>query len=70
MSAYLLYNKTGLQPVPRPVQQVHYFEGWVEGAKPHWCQGFADRQTHRTDGGTRCTKVGTKESFCSYMIAH
>ena len=21
-------NKTGLQPVSRPVEQVHYFEGW------------------------------------------
>ena len=26
-------NKTGLQPVSRPVEQVYYFGGWVEGAK-------------------------------------
>ena len=25
------YNKTGLQPVSRPVELVHYFGGWVEG---------------------------------------
>ena len=24
-------NKTGLQPVLRPVEQVYYFGGWVEG---------------------------------------
>ena len=24
-------NKTGLQPVSRPVDLVHYFGGWVEG---------------------------------------
>ena len=53
-------NKTGLQPVSRPVEQVHYFGGWVEGAKSLWCQGFADRQPYRTGGGSRCVKVGTK----------
>ena len=26
------HNKTGLQPVSRPVELVHYFGGWVEGA--------------------------------------
>ena len=26
-------NKTGLQPVSRPVEQVYYFEGWGVGAK-------------------------------------
>ena len=26
-------SKTGLQPVSRPVEQVHYFRGWVESAK-------------------------------------
>ena len=31
------YNKTGFQPVSSPVEQVHYFGGWVEGAKPLWC---------------------------------
>ena len=45
-------NKTGLQPVSRPVDQVHYFGGWVEGAKSFWCQGFADRQPNRTGGGS------------------
>ena len=37
-------NKTGLQPVSRPVKQVHYFGGWVQGVKSRWCQGFADGQ--------------------------
>ena len=31
-------NKTGLQPVSRPVEQVHYYGGWVEGAKSLWCR--------------------------------
>ena len=53
-------NKTGLQTVPRPVEQVHYFGGWVEGAKSLWCQGFADRQTYRTGGGARYIEVGKK----------
>ena len=53
-------NKTGLQPVSRPVEQAHYFGGWVEGVKSLWCQGFADRQPYRTGGGSRCIKVGTK----------
>ena len=26
-------NKTDLQPISRPEEQVHYFGGWVEGAK-------------------------------------
>ena len=29
-------NKTGLRPVSRPVEQVQYFRGWVQGAKSHW----------------------------------
>ena len=29
-----LRNKTGLQTVSRPVEQVHYFGGWVGGTKP------------------------------------
>ena len=29
-----ILNKTGLQHVSRPVEQIHYFEGWVEGANP------------------------------------
>ena len=24
-------NKTGLQPVSRPVEQIYHFKGWVEG---------------------------------------
>ena len=42
------------------MEQVHYFGGWVEGAKSPWCQGFAGKQTYRTGGGARCIKVGTK----------
>ena len=30
----MLYNKRGLQPVSRPVEQVHYFGGCVEGESP------------------------------------
>ena len=30
---YKLTYKTGLQPVSRPVEKVHYFEGWGVGAK-------------------------------------
>ena len=39
-------NKTGLQPVSRPVEQVQYFGGLVDGAKSLWCLGFADRQNN------------------------
>ena len=39
---YCLTNKTGLQPVSRPVELVHYFGGWVESPR---------KQTDRTDGG-------------------
>ena len=28
-----MIDKTGLQPISRLVEQVHYFEAWVEGAK-------------------------------------
>ena len=42
------------------MEQVHYFGGWVQGAKSPWCQGFAGLQTYRTGGGARCIKVGTK----------
>ena len=37
------------------MEHVHYFEGWVEGAKSLWCQGFAYRQPHRTGGRRRQT---------------
>ena len=47
-------NKTGLQPVSRSVEQVHYFEGWGVGAKPTLCKVL------RTGSGARCIKVGTK----------
>ena len=39
---YCIINKTGLQPVSRPVELVDYFGGWVEGQS---------KQTDRTDGG-------------------
>ena len=42
-NSYFIDNKTGVQPVPRPAKQVHYFGGWVQGAKSLWYQGFADR---------------------------
>ena len=35
-------NKTGLQPVSRPVKQVPLFRGFC--AKSLWCQGCADKQ--------------------------
>ena len=35
----IMTNKTGLQPVSRPVEQVHYFGGWVNGSKSLWYQG-------------------------------
>ena len=55
-------NKTGLRPVSRPVEQVQYFRGWVQGAKSHWYWGFADGQTYGTGNRARCMKVGTKVS--------
>ena len=44
-------NKTGLQPVSRPVKLVHYFGGWVEGPS---------KQTDRTDGGWVQSTFGAK----------
>ena len=44
-------NKTCLQPVSRPVELVHYCEGWVEGAS---------KQTDRTDGGWVQSTFGAK----------
>ena len=41
-NANISINKTGLQPVSRPVECVHYFGGWIEGPS---------KQTDRTDGG-------------------
>ena len=41
-------NKTGFQPVSRPVEQFHNFGGWVEGAKSLWCQGLS-RQINTWD---------------------
>ena len=31
------------------MQQVHYFGGWVDGAKSLWCPDFADRQTYKKE---------------------
>ena len=51
-------NKTGLQPVSRPVEQVHYFGGWLEGAKSLCAKTLlADGR-----GGARCTVL--EEFFC------
>ena len=44
-------NKTGLQPVSRPVELVHYFGGRVEGPS---------KQTERTDGGWVQSTFGAK----------
>ena len=60
-----IFNKTGLQPVSRPVEQVHYFGGWEVSEKSSLfkvlsCQDFTDRQIYRTGSGVRCIKVGTK----------
>ena len=48
-----LVNKTGLQHVSRPVEQVHYIGGWVEGAVP------SDAKTLQSDGSgdARCLIV-------------
>ena len=40
------HNKTGLQPVSRPLEQVLYFEGWGVGAKS------LDDKTLQTDKHT------------------
>ena len=42
-------NKTGLQPVSRPLELVHYFGGWVEGP--------ANRQTGLMVGGCKVPLV-------------
>ena len=44
-------NKTGLQPVSRPMELVHYFGGWVE---------CPSKQTDRTDGGWVQSTFGAK----------
>ena len=36
-------------PVSRPVEQIYYFGGWGEVVKSICCQGFAYKQTDRTD---------------------
>ena len=46
---YLQYktNKTGLQPVSRPVELVHYSEGWGVGAKSTLRKAFlAGKNVH------------------------
>ena len=42
----------------RPVKQVHFFGGWVEGAKSLWRQDFVDRQSQSLS--SQMHKVGTK----------
>ena len=55
-NSQFITNKTGLQPVSRPVELVHYFGGWLEGAKSLCAKTLlVDRS-----GGARCTIVGTK----------
>ena len=44
-------NKTGLQPVSRPLELVNYFEGWVKGPS---------KQTDRTDDGWMQSTFGAK----------
>ena len=41
-----IVNKTGLQPISRPLEQVQYFGVWVEarGCKVPLCLDLADRQ--------------------------
>ena len=38
--ANVIKYKTGLQPVSRPVEQVHKFEGWVEGTESLWAKAL------------------------------
>ena len=45
------WNKTGLQPVSRPMELVHYFGGWVFGPI---------KQTDMTDGGWVQSTFGAK----------
>ena len=51
MKTNLIYNKTGLQPVSRPMEMVHYFGGWIE---------VASKQTDRTNGGWVQSNFGAK----------
>ena len=39
----LIKNKTGLEPVSRPEEQVSLHRGLGVGAKGHWCQGYTTR---------------------------
>ena len=51
LSRFSNLNKTGLQPVSRPVEQVHYLGGWSGGSKSLWwhCSKFykVQRLCHR-----------------------
>ena len=55
-----LTNKTGLQPVSRPVELVYYFRGWVE---------VASKQTDRTDGGWVQSTFGAKAEQIGQQVA-
>ena len=58
---YFIVNKTDLQPVSRPLEQVHYFRGVWVGSNSLWCLSFAERQTNRQidrNGGTSGTVNG------------
>ena len=59
----MIDNKTGLESISVLVKRVHYFGGWVQGAKYLWCQGFAYGHIYRTGGSSRCIKFGTKRHF-------
>ena len=54
-------NKTGLQPVLRPVELVHYFGGWVKGPS---------KQTDRTDGGWVQSTFGAKAEQIKLVVLH
>ena len=59
--AHFIMNKTGLQPVSRPVELVHYFGGWVEGPS---------KQTDRTDGGWVHKTFGAKAEQIELTALH
>ena len=54
-------NKTGLQPVSKPVEQVPLI--WGLGSNPVWCQGCADREIQINRHVDRQTMVRIELSF-------